>query len=98
MTKKYIHFLNRGKPQTIAEKLEKDFNSLPRLENGDVGGMRKFRQKCWKKGDFYEDCPESFDSSRIYIFLDGSRGYLGNPCQEAFTAFFYAMKAGKKGF
>ena len=92
MTKKYKKFVNRGKPATIAEKMKVAFNSLPYDdEAGVVLGMRAFRRALNRKGVYAEECPQSYDSSRIYTFRDGSRARLGNPCQEAFTAFFYTI-------
>lgn len=95
MTKKYIKFANRGKPATIAEKMEAAFNRLPYDDETDtIVGLRDFRRAINKKGTYTDECPESYDSSRIYTFRDGSRARLGNPCQEAFTAFFYTLKKG----
>ena len=93
MTKKYRKFLNRGKPETIAEKMAVAFKMLPYNEETDkIEGLRYFRRKLNRKGVFVEECPESCDRSRIYTFRDGSRAKLGNPFQEAFTAFFYTLK------
>lgn len=92
MTKKFMKFVNRGKAVTIAQKMQAAFNRLPYDDETDtIDGVREFRRTLNRKGWYVEDCPESCDSSRIYTFRDGSRAYLGNPCQEAFTAFFYAM-------
>ncbi len=92
MSKKYKKFCNRGKSATIAEKMETNFRRLPYDdETGTIGGMEGFRRLLSRKGVYVEECPASYDSSRAYSFRDGSRGYLGNPRQKAFTAFFYAM-------
>lgn len=97
MTKKYVKFISRGKPANIAERLFRVFKQLPYDEELDViDGMYYFRRLCNRKGWYYEDCPESFDSSRVYTFLDGSRGYMGNPYQEACIGFFYPLKRGAK--
>ena len=93
MTKKYRRFINRGKPKNIAEKMEVVFKRLPYDDETDtIVGLREFRRTLNRKGVFIEECPESCDSSRIYTFRDGSMAKLGNPCQEAFTAFFYTKK------
>lgn len=95
MTKKYKKFINRGKPTNIAEKMAVVFKRLPYDDETDtIVGLRKFRRELNRKGGYIEECPESCDSSRIYTFRDGSRAKLGNPCQEAFTAFFYTIKKG----
>ena len=92
MTKKYMKFANRGKPATIAEKMLRAFRRLPYDDETDtIVGLRAFRRVLNRKGGYIEECPESYDSSRIYTFRDGSRARLGNPCQEAFTAFFYTI-------
>ena len=92
MTKKYRKFLNRGKPATIAEKMAVVFNRLPYDDETEtIVGLRDFRRALNRKGCYIEECPESYDSSRIYTFRDGSRAKLGNPCQEAFTAVFYTI-------
>ena len=93
--KKYKKFINRGKPTNIAEKMAIVFKRLSYDDETDkIIGLREFCRKLNRKGGYIEECPESCDSSRIYTFRDGSRAKLGNPCQEAFTAFFYTIKKG----
>lgn len=47
--------------------------------------LRQARTKC------VSECPESYDSSLIYTFSDGSKAKFGNPNQSAFTPFFYVI-------
>lgn len=51
--------------------------------------LQNFRKLLKQKGDVEIECPESFDSSWIVTFEDGSKLYMGNPHQEASTPFVY---------
>lgn len=75
---------------TIAEVLESVFDTLE-YDDGYIVGNREFRQLANEFGCYTEDCPESYDSTRTYTFLDGSQAVYNNPCQEAFTASFGAI-------
>lgn len=54
--------------------------------------LQNFRKLLKQKGNIEIESPESSDSSWIVTFEDGSKLYMGNPHQEAFTAFVYEKK------
>lgn len=74
---------------TIAETIYNEYNSLPCEENGFYGeGWYKLIKKARNEAvNEEEESPESYDSSLILTFKDGSTVYVGNPKQYCYDGF-----------
>lgn len=80
---------------SIAERLCKLCESLSRDELGFLGKQKRvqFKHLCEVKylGEWNAQCLQSSDSGGVYTFPDGSQLQVGNPSEESFPFFCYAL-------
>lgn len=74
---------------TIAESIINEYNALSCDESGFYGDdwyalIKEARNEAVEEE---EECPESYDSSLILTFEDGSSIYVGNPKQYCYDGF-----------
>lgn len=74
---------------TIAETIYEEYRSLPRKSNEFYGKGWYALIKAARKEAIEEEseCPDSYDSSLILTFKDGSAIYVANPKQACYDGF-----------
>lgn len=86
-TKKFLGELKMN----TAKRFENRFNRALNLSSDEFySWLALFRDELFLNGEVSIEESNSYDPSWNIVFSDGSKGYLGNPYQRAFEAFFYA--------